>query len=129
MKIEYTDPETPVSPRERTKAKARRPYRFHLNDEELAAASQLGDAPALAYAVIRAAAWGPRESEWVMVVSRASAALGRGYRWWYSATTKLQAAGLLEVQRVRGREARYRVRPLGQSALVDAAYRDDCVTG
>lgn len=87
----------------------RKEYWFFLTDHEVAAAAPLGDAAVMAYAVIRAASWGPRRGDWVKPTPTALAAFSRGPRWWHAATTRLADAKLIEVHRARGRQPRYRM--------------------
>jgi hypothetical protein len=103
-------------------------YRFLLMSRDLKAVGGLGDAALIAYAVIRGAAWGPREKQWVTVSQRATDHLDRGYRWWHAATRRLEEAGLIQVERHRGRLPRYRLvqrrkggRPVGEPASTHTA--------
>ena len=88
-------------------------YMFHLNGADLLRlrASGVGDSASLAYALIRAAAYGERGSEWVILTGRVLEIAGRSYRWWYRATEQLAAGGLIDCMRHRGRAPRYRLRP------------------
>lgn len=84
-------------------------YAFHLTARTLHQVNHLSDAAILAYALIRAAAWGDRADDWVTISARALSSLDRGYRWWHAATTQLADAGVIEVERHRGRMPRYRL--------------------
>lgn len=84
-------------------------YVFRLSARELRSVSSLGDAPVVAYALICAAGWGARSGDWVTVPAISVDSVDRGYRWWHAATQQLAAAGLIEVERHRGRMPRYRL--------------------
>ncbi len=106
-----TPAQTPTLAALRARATARgaKEYWFFLTSGDVQASAALGDAAVLAYALIRAAAWGPRANDWVKLTHRAADCMARGYRWWHGATSRLERAGLIEVQRQRGREPRYRL--------------------
>jgi len=86
-------------------------YVFHLNGADLLRLGELGvgDAAVLAYALIKAAAYGERSEDWVRVSGRVFEMADRRYRWWYRATKQLEALGLIECIRHRGRLPRYRL--------------------
>ena len=71
---------------------------------------KLPDSALIALAAIEAAAYGARRNDWVTLPSRTLDAFARGFRWWYRATTKLEAVGLIECQRRSGRLPRYRLK-------------------
>lgn len=109
--------EVPVDTPTVTAAKAKRDHRpmysYYLTDADLRRVADLGDAATLAYAAIRSAAWGPRAGNWVAIPPKTRLALNRGYRWWHSATTALKQAGVIDVDRGRGRAPLYRLRSGG----------------
>jgi hypothetical protein len=118
---------TPTLAYLQSKRATRSLYWFYLDDQDVRASAPLGDAAVLAFAVIRAAAWGPRAGQWVTVSRRAAEALDRGYRWWHAATSRLAKAGLIDVERTRGRMPRYKLRPRSADAAADPGRIDRSV--
>jgi hypothetical protein len=112
--------DTPTSARLRVERKQQhdRLYVFRLDEHQLTALRdhELPDSALLAYAVIAAAAWGGRE--WVVVPAKTMELMRRDYRWWHRATAQLEAAGLLESRRHRGRLPRYQLSKLCGPACV-----------
>ena len=86
-------------------------YAFHLSGADLLRLGESGatDSAVLAYALIRAAAYGDRSEDWIRISGRVFDMAGRGYRWWYRATRQLEALGLIDCRRHRGRLPRYRL--------------------
>lgn len=105
--------DTPTVAAAKAKRDSRPMYSYYMTDADLRRVTHLGDAAALAYAAIRSAAWGPRAGNWVAIPPKTRVALNRGYRWWHSATSALQRAGVIDVERRRGRAPLYRLRPSG----------------
>ncbi len=111
--VETQEVDTPTTARLKAERAARpkKFYSFHLTADDASRVAGLGDAAMLAYALICAAAWGPRRHRWVTVPPRSMEAVNRGYRWWHGATKRLVEGGLIEVQRLRGQKPRYRLLP------------------
>lgn len=86
-------------------------YGFVLSDGELGRlySAQMQSSGVVAYAVIRGAAHAAGRGRWVTVRPLAMKAVGKGYRWWHGATSRLEAAGFIECERHRGRLPRYRI--------------------
>jgi hypothetical protein len=84
-------------------------YIFVLESKALVESRALGDSAVLAYAAIRAAAFGDRSGDWVTVGRITRELFRRSYKWWYRATESLADAGLIEIDRRRGQLPRYRL--------------------
>ena len=63
----------------------------------------------VALALIKGAVRAAGSAEWITIKQRAYQSLGRDRRFWYEATQRLEAAGMIQVQRHRGRKPRYRL--------------------
>ena len=115
MKIPERPVDSPTMARLKLRAsvKGDRPYAYFLFDHDLVALQRAGLplTTAVAYACIKGAARAARSTEWVTLRPRTVAAVGRDSRWWHRRTAQLEAAGMLEVERHRGRLPRYRLRP------------------
>lgn len=98
-----------VAALKRRREEREKAYVFRLTAEGLRQVTDIGDAAIVAYALICGASWGDRAGRWVTVPDIALNSLDRGYRWWHAATSHLAAAGLIEVDRQRGRLPRYRL--------------------
>jgi hypothetical protein len=103
--------ETPTILALRMGRQARAAYVFRLDEWQLAAAREAGlpDSALLALAAISSAAYGPRRDEWVSLTHRVMEAFGKGYRWWYRATSLLEQRGFIQCRRGPGRLPRYRL--------------------
>ena len=105
--------------------KAKRPVRkdkqyvFRLEASQVQRARELDlpDSALIALAAIDAAAFGMRRNDWVTLPPCTVDAFGRGFRWWHSATSKLEEAGLIECQRHAGRLPRYRLKKVGARSV------------
>jgi hypothetical protein len=106
--------DTPLIRRLRKKqARRKAAYTFSLPLRDL---SQLFGAgmtskAVVVYAIIRGAAFGPRATQSVTIRKHVRDGVNRDYRWWRSATQRLEEAGFIDVERHRGRLPRYRLRP------------------
>lgn len=103
--------DTPMVQALKAKRTSKRGYVFRLTDEQVAAVrrARLPDSALLALSAIAGAAFGSRSEDWVTLPPRTMDAFGRGYRWWHTATSKLEVAGLIECRRHVGRAPRYRL--------------------
>jgi hypothetical protein len=103
--------ETPTILALRVGRQARAAYVFRLDEWQVAAAREAGlpDSALLALAAISGAAYGPRRDEWVSLTHRVMEAFGKGYRWWYRATSLLEQRGFIQCRRGPGRLPRYRL--------------------
>ena len=88
-----------------------RPYGFVLSDEELARlmSAKVSAGAILAFAVIRGAARAAPREPWISLRARVRDAIRRDYRWWWTVTAQLEAAGFIKCMRHRGRLPRFHV--------------------
>jgi len=105
--------DTPTTAALRGKAEGRKAkgYMFTLTEDQMhaAKAKRVPGSALLALAAINGAAYGARQTEWVMLSRRTLDCFPHDYRWRHRATAVLEVAGLVECQRHPGRMPRYRL--------------------